>query len=241
MFANDKATYRRFLFFLNSVAKLLFKFFDLSKEIEVIPNFIDFNRFKKTNKDHFKKAIAPDGEKLLIHVSNFRKVKRVDDVVKIFAQVNESITAKLLLVGDGPERQNIEFLCRQLGLCSHVRFLGKQDAVEELLAISDVFLMPSASESFGLSALEAMACEVPVISSNVGGLPEVNIHGQTGYLSAIGDVENMAKNTLRILANPKIHQQFRKNALAQAETFSLDKVLPVYEAYYQHVMQVGAR
>lgn len=214
-----------------------YQFFEVNKDIKVIHNFIDFDRFKKTNKDHFKKAIAPEGEKILIHVSNFRKVKRVGDVVKIFAKVKKSINAKLILVGDGPERQNVEFLCRQLGLCAHIRFLGKQDAVEELLAIADVFIMPSASESFGLSALEAMACEVPVISSNAGGLPEVNIHGKTGYLSNVGDVEDMAKNTLKILDNPSILQEFRTNALTHAQTFSLENILPNYEAYYEHIIE----
>jgi N-acetyl-alpha-D-glucosaminyl L-malate synthase BshA len=210
--------------------------FRIDKDIKVIYNFIDFERFKRTNKDHFKKAVAPLGEKVLIHVSNFRKVKRVEDVVHIFEQVVKQIPAKLRLVGDGPERQNVEMLCRQLGLCDSIRFLGKQDAVEELLAIADLFIMPSASESFGLSALEAMACQVPVISSNAGGLPEVNIHGVTGFLSNIGDVEDMAKNALLILENPEIHQKFSAAALANAEQYSMENILPHYEAYYEAVI-----
>jgi N-acetyl-alpha-D-glucosaminyl L-malate synthase BshA len=148
-------------------------YFDTKKHIEVIPNFIDFSRFKKTNKEHLKKAIAPNGEKILMHVSNFRKVKRVEDVVKMFDIVYKKINAKLILVGDGPERMAVEMLCRNLGNCEHVRFLGKQEAIEDLLAIADVFVLPSESESFGLAALEAMACEVPVISSNAGGISEV--------------------------------------------------------------------
>lgn len=211
-------------------------FFDVKKEIKVIPNFIDFNRFKKTDKDHFKKAIAPNGEKIITHISNFRKVKRVDDAIRIFDIVSKKIDSKLLLIGDGPERQNLEQLCRELGLCDDIRFLGKQDAIEELLAISDLFLMPSSSESFGLSALEAMACEVPVISSNAGGLAEVNTHGETGYLSDIGDVKDMAANALKILSTDEIHQTFRKNALAQAKTFDIHNILPIYEEYYQEVI-----
>ena len=156
-----------------------FAHFDIKNEIEVIPNFIDFSRFKKTNKDHFKKAIAPNGEKILVHTSNFRKVKRVEDVIQIFCKVSSLIPSKLLMMGDGPERQNAEVLARSLCTQMDVRFLGKQEAVEELLAIADVFLMPSETESFGLAALEAMACEVPVVSSNAGGIPEVNIEGVT--------------------------------------------------------------
>lgn len=212
-------------------------FFDVKKEIKVIPNFIDFDRFKKTNKDHFKLAIAPNGEKIITHVSNFRKVKRVSDVVRIFDRIVQQLPAKLLLVGDGPERQNLEQLCRELHLCDHITFLGKQDAVEELLAISDLFIMPSSSESFGLSALEAMACEVPVISSNAGGLPEVNIHGVTGFLSDIGDVADMANNAIRILQDEALHQQFRQQALEQAKGFELHHILPIYEEYYREVIK----
>lgn len=214
-------------------------FFDVTKDIKVIPNFIDFNRFKKIDKDHFKKAIAPNNEKIITHISNFRKVKRVDDAIRIFNIVSKKIDSKLLLIGDGPERQNLEQLCRELNLCDDIRFLGKQDAIEELLAISDLFLMPSSSESFGLSALEAMACEVPVISSNAGGLAEVNIHGETGYLSNIGDVEDMATNALKILSSDEIHQTFRKNALAQAKTFDIHNILPIYEEYYQEVIDAA--
>lgn len=212
-------------------------FFNVKKEIKVIPNFIDFDRFKPINKDHFKLAIAPHGEKIITHVSNFRKVKRVSDVVHIFDKIVKQIPAKLLLIGDGPERQNLECLCRELNLCSHITFLGKQDAVEELLAISDLFVMPSSSESFGLSALEAMACEVPVISSNAGGLAEVNIHGITGFLSDIGNVDDMASNALKILKNETIHQTFREQALKQAQRFNIHNILPIYEDYYHQVIK----
>lgn len=212
-------------------------FFDVKKEIKVIPNFIDFDRFKKTNKDHFKLAIAPNGEKIITHISNFRKVKRVSDVVRIFHRIVQQLPAKLLLVGDGPERQSLEQLCRELSLCDHITFLGKQDAIEELLAISDLFMMPSSSESFGLSALEAMACEVPVISSNAGGLSEVNLHGVTGFLSDIGDVEDMSNNALKILQDEAMHQRFRQQALEQAKRFELHKILPIYEEYYKEVIK----
>ena len=213
--------------------------FKIKKEIEVIYNFIDFDRFKKVNKDHFKKLIAPDGERILTHVSNFRKVKRVEDVILIFKKVYEKIPSKLLLIGDGPERENLEELCRKIGLCHEIRFLGKQDAVEELLAISDLFIIPSGNESFGLAALEAMACEVPVISSNVGGLPEVNIHGETGFLSEVGNVEEMAENAIKILKDEAVLQTFRKNALAQAKRFDIKNILPKYEAYYEHILKTA--
>lgn len=219
-----------------SLKQQTYEYFDVNKEIKVIPNFIDFSRFKKSNKDHFKKAIAPHGERILVHVSNFRKVKRVEDVVRIFQRVYEAMPSKLLLIGDGPERHKLEAMCRDIGLCHEIRFLGKQDAIEELLAVSDLFIMPSASESFGLAALEAMACEVPIISSNVGGLSEVNIHGETGYLSDVGNVEEMADYAIKILQNEEILQQFRANALERAKKFDIKYILPQYEAFYQEVL-----
>lgn len=216
-----------------------FAHFDIKNEIEVIPNFIDFSRFKKTNKDHFKKAIAPNGEKILVHTSNFRKVKRIEDVIHIFCRVSSQIPSKLLMIGDGPERQNAEVLARSLCTQMDVRFLGKQEAVEELLAIADVFLMPSESESFGLAALEAMACEVPVVSSNAGGIPEVNIEGVTGYLLNVGDVEGMAARTLELLQDEEKLAQFKKNAFAQAQHFNISNILPQYEAFYKKIKEKG--
>ncbi|MFM9949194.1 MAG: N-acetyl-alpha-D-glucosaminyl L-malate synthase BshA [Saprospiraceae bacterium] len=213
--------------------------FNIQKEIRVIYNFIDFDRFKKIDKDHFKRAIAPNGERILTHTSNFRKVKRIEDVILVFKKVYEKIPSKLLLIGDGPERHAMEELCRKLDLSHEVRFLGKQDAIEELLAVSDLFIMASESESFGLAALEAMACEVPVISTNVGGLPEVNIHGETGFLSEVGDIEQMAHHAITILSDEALLQQFRKNALAQARRFDIDKILPEYEAYYEEVLKAS--
>lgn len=210
--------------------------FDICNPIEVIYNFIDFKRFKRDNKDHFKQAIAPNGERILIHVSNFRPVKRVDDVIYIFKIVNDEIPSKLLLIGDGPERSRCEELSRKLGLTADIRFLGKQDAVEELLAVSDLFLLPSSSESFGLAALEAMACQVPVISSNVGGIPEVNIDGETGYLSGVGMVDKMAEDALKILKDDVVLGRFRAAALAQAARFDIEEIIPKYENYYQEII-----
>ena len=158
-------------------------------------------------------------------------------MVKVFKQVYDKIPSKLLLIGDGPERQSVERTCREIGLCHEIRFLGKQEAVEELLAISDLFLMPSGSESFGLAALEAMACEVPVISTDVGGIPEVNINGQTGFLSKVGNVDEMASNAIKLLQNETMFQQFKANALAQAEQFDIENIVPVYEKYYQHILE----
>ena len=215
--------------------------FDIENDIKVIYNFIDFDRFRRSNKEHFKKAIAPNGERILTHVSNFRKVKRVQDVIQVFKKIYEKTPSKLLLIGDGPERQNMEALCREIGLCHEIRFLGKQDAIEELLAISDLFLMPSASESFGLAALEAMACEVPVISTNTGGLPEVNIEGETGFLSDVGNVEEMAANGIRILTDDQLLKQFRANALKQAQRFDIKHIMPEYERYYEHVIKTSVR
>ncbi len=210
--------------------------FNIKKEIRVIYNFIDFDRFRKSNKDHFKKMIAPENERVLIHISNFRPVKRVDDVIYIFKIVNDQIPSKLLLIGDGPERQRCEELSRKLNLCDNIRFLGKQDAVEELLAVADVFLLPSAEESFGLAALEAMACEVPVVSSNIGGIPEVNLDGITGYLSGVGMVDKMAEDVLKILQDDTTLAQFRANALAQAARFDINHIILDYEAFYEEVM-----
>ena len=222
-----------------SLKQQTYDYFNITNDIRVIYNFIDFERFRKVNKDHFKKAIAPNGERILVHVSNFRKVKHVDDVLRIFQKVYARIPSKLMLIGDGPERHNLEDLCRKMGLCHETRFLGKQDAVEELLAIADLFIMPSGSESFGLAALEAMACEVPVISSNVGGLPEVNIHGKTGFLSDVGSVDEMAGYAIQILENDNMLKKFRANALEQARRFDIDNILPEYEAYYEEIVKMA--
>lgn len=212
--------------------------FDIKKEIKVIPNFIDLQRFRKSNKSHFKKAICPDDEKVVVHVSNFRKVKRVPEVVSVFDRIlKNDIKAKLLLVGDGPERQRTEQQCRDLGICEHVRFLGKLEEVEEVLSIADLFLIPSGSETFGLAALEAMSCSVPVISSNIGGLPEVNIQGETGYLCDLDDIDCMAEKAVEILTNKDLHSRMSRNARKQAERFNQDVVVAQYEDFYREVRE----
>lgn len=212
--------------------------FHIQKQIHVIPNFIDFSRFVKQKKEHFKKAIAPQGEKILVHTSNFRKVKRVEDVIKVFAIVSKQVACKLLLIGDGPERTNIELLSREMGVDDRVTFLGKQEQIEEILSVCDLFLLTSETESFGLAALEAMACEVPVISTNTGGIPEVNIEGVTGFLSNIGDVEEMAKNALKLLKNDELLKEFKANALNKAREFRLEAILPLYEEIYIELIKV---
>ncbi|GAB3927377.1 N-acetyl-alpha-D-glucosaminyl L-malate synthase BshA [Larkinella terrae] len=209
--------------------------FPIRRDIEVIPNFIDLDRFKRQKKDHFKMAICPNGEKLIVHTSNFRRVKRIDDVVHIFNKINQEIPSKLLLSGDGPERARIEKLCRDMGIYGDVRFLGKLDAVEEVLSVADLFLMPSENESFGLAALEALACEVPLITSNAGGLPELNVHGVTGFLSNVGDVDDMVQNALYILDDANL-PTFKHNALERAKEFEISRILPRYEAYYEKVI-----
>jgi N-acetyl-alpha-D-glucosaminyl L-malate synthase BshA len=209
--------------------------FEVKKDIHVIPNFIDLERFSRQDKGHFKMAICPQNEKLLVHTSNFRKVKRIQDVLHIFAEVSKQTPSKLLLVGDGPERASMEALSRELGVAESVRFLGKLDAVEEVLSIADLFLMPSEAESFGLAALEAMACQVPVVSSNIGGIPELNLHGFSGFTAAVGDVSTMVQQSLHILEDNNL-PTFRANALHRAEDFALAKILPMYEDLYEKVL-----
>lgn len=210
--------------------------FEITRDIQVIPNFIDFTRFHNKSKEHFKRAIAPGNERVLMHTSNFRKVKNTGDVIRIFHQVNQVLPSKLLMVGDGPERRNAEELARQLGISHDVRFLGKQDAIEEILSVSDLFLMPSSSESFGLAALEAMACSVPVISSNTGGLPELNVQGESGFLSDVGDVDDMAKKALYILEDCDRLTKFKNAAYLRAKEFDIANILPLYERYYESVI-----
>jgi N-acetyl-alpha-D-glucosaminyl L-malate synthase BshA len=209
------------------------------KRIQVIPNFIDLSRFSLKPREHFKKAIAPGDERVITHTSNFRKVKRTMDVIQIFKKIKEKIPSKLLMVGDGPERANNEKLCRELGIVDDVRFLGKQDAVEEILSVTDLFLMPSESESFGLAALEAMACKVPVIATNVGGIPELIVNGVTGFMSNVGDIDDMAKNALHILEDCERLNIFKKAALNRAKKFELSLILPHYEAYYQKIVDAS--
>jgi N-acetyl-alpha-D-glucosaminyl L-malate synthase BshA len=219
----------------NDLKRETLEYFNISREIEVISNFIDLEKFKKMKKDHFKRAICPNGEALVVHTSNFRKVKRIDNVITVFANIRKVMPAKLLMIGDGPERVGAETACREMGICDDVRFLGKLEAVEEVLSVADLFLMPSEKESFGLAALEAMACEVPVISSNAGGIPELNLQGVTGFLSPVGDTEDMTRKALFVLDKDNL-PSFKANALARAREFDVAQILPKYESYYASII-----
>ncbi len=215
-----------------------YEHFDVTTPIEVIPNFVDIERFRRQNKDHFRTALFPNGEKILAHVSNFRPVKRAGDTVRILARLRElGEPVKLLLIGDGPDRAPTEALARELGVHDDVRFLGKQDPIEELLSIADVFLLPSGSETFGLAALEAMACGVPVVSSDIGGLPEVIVDGESGYLCPLGDVEAMSQGVRRLISDDTLHAQMVAGAEARAEHFRIERVVPLYEAHYRSVIE----
>ncbi len=212
--------------------------YSCESDIRVIPNFVDTDLFKPESNGEFRKAIAPNGEKILIHTSNFRPVKRVPDTIKIFEKVQKEIPSKLILVGDGPDRSECERLSRQLNLCDTVKFLGKQDGLVEILSSSDLFLIPSQSESFGLAALEAMACGLPVISSSVGGLPELVRHNETGFIAEIGDVDRMAKYALELLGNDKKYRLFSENSRQRAvNKFDKSKVVPLYEEYYEQILK----
>ncbi len=210
--------------------------FNITKNIHNIPNFIDLSNFSRQPKDHFKKAICPDNERLLIHISNFRKVKNTDQVIRVFNEINKIIPSKLLMIGDGPERGECEELCRALGTCNDVRFLGKMGAVEEVLSVSDLFLLPSEKESFGLAALEAMACQVPVCSSNAGGLPELNIDGFSGKVCPIGDINAMVQAAIEILKDDDTLNTYKKNALNRAKDFDIKRVVTMYENIYKSLV-----
>ena len=210
-----------------------YRHFAIRKDIEVIVNFVDVSRFSRKPIDAFKKVIAPNGERVLLHASNFRKIKRVQDVVKIFAEVNKQVPSKLLFVGDGPERSTAEDLARELGVCDEVRFVGKQEQMEDILAIADLFLLTSEYESFGLAALEAMAAGVPVVSTNAGGLREINIDGETGYMADVGDTKTMTEKAIAILKDENSLQSFKANAAAHARQFDISRVVPLYEKLYE--------
>jgi N-acetyl-alpha-D-glucosaminyl L-malate synthase BshA len=220
----------------NNLREETYKFFPVEKEIDVIYNFVDVARFSKKPIDAFRKALAPNGERVVIHASNFRKIKRVNDVIQIFKKILDVIPSRMMMVGDGPERPAAEALCRELGIHDQVRFVGKQEQMEEILVISDLFLLPSEYESFGLSALEAMAARVPVVSTNAGGLPEVNIEGVTGYMGNVGDVETMAAKSIEILENDEILNQFKQRAYEHAQTFDIHNIIPKYEQLYQRFL-----
>lgn len=216
-----------------------YKHFDIKKDIEVIHNFVDVHRYNKKPVAAFRQVIAPNNEKIIIHASNFRKIKRIDNVMEIFKNIHAALPSKLLMVGDGPERPLAEDLTRQYGLDADVRFLGKQEQMEEILAVSDVFLLPSEYESFGLAALEAMAASTVVISTDAGGLNEININGETGYTSPIGDVESMSKNAIALLKDEAKLKTFKHNALKEAKLFDIHHIIPKYEALYRKYCRTG--
>lgn len=219
-----------------------YKNFKIEKEIKVIQNFVDVQRFRKKPIDAFRRVIAPHNEKVVLHASNFRKLKRVNDVVRIFAELNKKVPSKLLFVGDGPERPEAESLARQLGIYDETRFVGRQEQIEEVLAISDLFILPSDYESFGLAALEAMAAGVPVISSNAGGLPEINIEGETGYLADVGDIETMSLRAIELLSDEEKLNRFKTKAAAHASLYDIETIVPRYEALYNRFLQnIGSR
>ena len=210
-----------------------YKLFNIKKDIHVIPNFIELGKVRNESLISCQRSImANKEERIITHISNFRKVKRIPDIIKIFYKIQEKIPAKLMMVGDGPEKEKAEILCEELGIQDKVIFFGNSNEIDQILSYSDLFLLPSQTESFGLAALEAMAWSVPVISSNSGGLPEVNFNGQSGYLSDVGNVDEMAENALKILHNNETLQAFKDNALSVAKQFDIKNILPLYEDFY---------
>ena len=211
--------------------------YGIDKEIIVIPNFVDTGKYKRISCEDIRAKFAPKQEKVVVHISNFRMVKRVPDVVRIFNEVRKKVPSKLIIVGDGPDRSACELLVRELALQEHVKFLGKQSELVPLLSSADIMLMPSQSESFGLSALEAMACEVPVVSSSVGGLPELQVHGETGFIAEIGDIDRMARYAVELLTNDQKHALFSAAARKRAVNFfDIDKIVNQYEGYYEQCL-----
>jgi N-acetyl-alpha-D-glucosaminyl L-malate synthase BshA len=220
----------------DSLKKDTYRFFNVTRDIQVVPNFLDLSNYAKPDKKCMKSMYAPNGEKLLIHISNFRPVKRIGDVVRIFEKVKKEVPAKLLLIGDGPERASVENLARELNVIDDIIFMGKIKGIEKILCTADLYLLTSESESFGLSALEALASYVPVISTNTGGIPEVNKHGYSGFMSNVGDVNEMAAYALELLKDEAKHEIFRQNARRQAENFQMERILPMYEAIYEQIV-----
>lgn len=223
----------------NSLREQTNDYFRINKDIDVVYNFIDTQKFSRQTKQNLKNAFSKAGEKIIVHTSNFRKVKRIEDVISSFNKIRKVVPTNLLLIGDGPERRRAEQLCREYMACHNIFFLGKQDAVQEILSVADLFILPSAKESFGLSALEAMSCEVPVISTNVGGLPEVNIHGSTGFTCNVGDVDDMAQKAIKLLSDDALHAEFRENARKKALEFSKELIMPQYEALYEKALSLN--
>jgi N-acetyl-alpha-D-glucosaminyl L-malate synthase BshA len=227
--------------FVTSVSQSLkddtLKLFNIKNEIQVIPNFIELDKIQKEDKPPCQRSVmANANERIITHISNFRKVKRIPDIIKIFYAIQKEIPSKLMMVGDGPEKEKAEQLCQELGILDKVIFFGNSNEIDTILCQTDLFLLPSKTESFGLVALEAMACGVPVISSNAGGLPEVNKDGFSGYLSEVGDIQGMAENAITILKNDDVLAEFKKNALVTAQKFDIKNILPVYEDLYQRAI-----
>lgn len=223
----------------NNLREETYKSFPIKKDIEVIYNFVDISRYAKKPFDAFRKVIAPAGEKIIVHASNFRKVKRVDDVIKVFAAIRKEMPAKLLMIGDGPERPVTEELAKELNVQDDVRFLGKQEQIEDILLVSDLFLLPSEYESFGLAALEAMAARVPVISSNTGGLTEININEVTGYTTNAGDVDAMSACAVKLLSDETLLNTFKENAYNEACKYDLQNIIPQYEKLYSRFCRMN--
>lgn len=217
-----------------------YDYFSVSKDINHVPNFIDTKAFPAPPEPAYRSSLAEPGIPILTHISNFREVKRVEDVIKLFAKVRKAMPAKLLMVGDGPEKTKAEKACRDLAFCNDVRFMGKMDDVAKVLNVSDLFLLPSATESFGLAALEAMTASVPVISSNAGGLPEVNIDGETGFTAPVGDTSTMAEKAIKLLNDPERLNQFSRKAYERAQLFDISRVMPVYEKLYEDLLKEQA-
>lgn len=220
----------------HNLRKETYEIFPIQKEIEVIQNFVDVSRFSRKPIDAFRKVIAPNGERIIVHASNFRKVKRVQDVIQVFKKINAAIPSKLLLVGDGPERHMAEALSRELRIEEEVRFVGKQQDMEEIFAVTDLFLLPSEYESFGLAALEAMAAGAAVVASNAGGLPEVIEQGVCGYMADVGDIDTMSRFALDILTTDDRLAKFKEAAKIQAARFDIHNIIPHYEALYERIV-----
>ena len=213
------------------------RLFDIKNEIQVIPNFIDLDKHKNQFMNCQREMMAHENERIITHISNFRKVKQIPDVIKIFYKIQKKMPAKLMMVGEGPEREPAEALCQKLGITDKVIFFGNSNEIDKILCFSDLFLLPSLTESFGLAALEAMASGVPVISSNTGGIPEVNINGVSGFLSNINDIEDMSKNAIYILEDPERLLQFKKNAVLTSKKFDIHSIVPQYENVYSETLK----
>ncbi|WP_299682887.1 N-acetyl-alpha-D-glucosaminyl L-malate synthase BshA [uncultured Dokdonia sp.] len=219
-----------------SLKKDTLRLFDITRAIDVVPNFIDVDGSNNGFTDCQRELMANEDERIITHISNFRKVKRIQDVIEVFYRVQLELPAKLLMVGEGPEREGAEQRVKELGIEDKVRFLGNSNEIDKILCFSDLFLLPSEAESFGLAALEAMVNEVPVVSSNAGGIPEVNIDGITGYLSNVGNIADMAQNAIRILQDDDTLNTFKKNAKQEARKFDIQNIVPLYEELYEKVL-----